>query len=59
MQVRVVRDCGEVMFSTGPTLLKKGTVHCLPRAEAYSLVREGIFVEATGATGETLNIPDI
>lgn len=58
MQVRVIQDYGEVMFSTGPTLLKQGTVHCLPRAEAYALVREGIFVEATGVTGETLNIPD-
>eukprot|EP00884_Botryococcus_braunii_P015069 jgi/Botrbrau1/23563/Bobra.0141s0031.1 len=59
MQVRVIQDYGEVMFSTGPTLLKQGTVHCLPRAEAYVLVREGIFVEATGATGETINIPEL
>lgn len=59
MQVRVVKDYGEVVFSTGPTLLKQGTMHCLPRAEAYTLVREGVLVEATGGTSETYNIPDV
>ena len=41
VEVRVMRDCGEVMFESGPVLLNEGTTHSLPRTEVEPLVRQG------------------
>ncbi|EIE24345.1 GINS complex, Psf1 component, partial [Coccomyxa subellipsoidea C-169] len=43
MYVRVLRDYGEVAFSMGSVVLKKGSTHFLPRAEADPLIREGVL----------------
>jgi hypothetical protein len=43
IEVRVLKDYGEVFLSLGRANLKKGTVHLLPRTEAEPLIREGVL----------------
>ncbi|KAI8924836.1 hypothetical protein BC831DRAFT_463381 [Entophlyctis helioformis] len=40
-EVRVVRDCGEVMTEGGPLLLETGTQHFLKRTDVEDLIRSG------------------
>ena len=43
IEVRVLKDYGEVFLTLGRANLKKGTVHLLPRTEAEPLIREGVL----------------
>ncbi len=43
VNVRVVRDYGEVSFSVGATQLAAGSVHTLPLEEAQPLLRAGVL----------------
>ena len=43
IEVRVLKNYGEVFLSLGRANLKKGTVHLLPRTEAEPLIREGVL----------------
>ncbi|KAK9806721.1 hypothetical protein WJX72_000554 [[Myrmecia] bisecta] len=43
LQVRVVKDYGEMMFSSGRFILRRNMVLFLPRHEVESLVREGVL----------------
>jgi enamine deaminase RidA (YjgF/YER057c/UK114 family) len=47
VQVRVLRDYGEVVFTSGKVSLQRGKSHWLPRDEAHPLVMDGVldFVE--------------
>ena len=45
VQVRVLRDCGEVMIEGGSVSLEKGTKHSLPRRDIEHLVRQGYLEE--------------
>ncbi len=51
MLVRVLRDAGEVVLSTGTVALLKGTMHYIPAAEADPLLRAGVLSAA--APGES------
>ena len=41
--VRVLRDAGDVVLSTGTVALLKGTVHLVPAVEADPLLRAGVL----------------
>ncbi len=43
VNVRVVRDYGEVAFSVGAAQLAAGSVHTLPLDEAQPLLRSGVL----------------
>ena len=51
--MRVLRDYGEVASSVGAVVLKKGSTHFLPRAEADALVREGVLAASEAAPLES------
>ncbi len=55
MFVRVVRDYGEVAFSVGSVVLRKGSTHFLPRAEADPLIREGVLRPSEAAPMEAFS----
>ena len=55
MYVRVLRDYGEVAFSMGSVVLKKGSTHFLPRAEADPLIREGVLCPSQSGPIEAFN----
>lgn len=44
--VRVLRDAGEVVTSTGTLPLQKGLVHLMPAVEADPLLRAGVLSAA-------------
>lgn len=50
-QVRVLRDFGEVVFSSGKISLQRGKSHWLPRDEAHPLVMDGVLEFVPGARG--------
>eukprot|EP00887_Chlorella_sp_A99_P003991 scaffold11.g3991.t1 len=43
VQVRVLRDYGEVVFSSGKVSLQRGKSHWLPRDEVHPLVMDGVL----------------
>ena len=43
MQVRVLRDYGDVIFSNGRVALQRGKSHWLPREEVHPLVMDGVL----------------
>jgi GINS complex subunit 1 len=45
IQVRVLKDCGEIMTETGAITLEKGTTHSLRRRDIEQLVRQGYLEE--------------
>jgi GINS complex subunit 1 len=45
IQVRVLKDCGEIMTETGAVTLEKGTTHSLRRRDIEQLVRQGYLEE--------------
>lgn len=55
MYVRVLRDYGEISFSMGSVVLKKGSTHFLPRAEADPLIREGVLCPSESGPMEAFN----
>jgi GINS complex subunit 1 len=48
VQVRVLKDFGDVVFSSGKVSLARGKSHWLPRDEAHPLVMDGVL-ELCGA----------
>ena len=51
LQVRVLRDYGEVVFSSGRVALERGKSHWLPRDEAHPLLMDGVL-ECVRAAGD-------
>jgi GINS complex subunit 1 len=45
IQVRVLRDCGEIMTEGGALTLEQGTTHSLRRRDVEHLVRQGYLEE--------------
>lgn len=43
INVRVLKDYGEVAFSVGPAQLAAGSVHTLPLDEVQPLIRAGVL----------------
>ena len=49
MEVRVLRDCGDIITDSGSTVhLQKNTVHHLRRTDVELLIRQG-YLEQTEA----------
>lgn len=48
--MRVLRDYGETMFTSGSVKLRRGQSHWLPREEAHALVMDGVL-ECVGCGG--------
>eukprot|EP00951_Prasinocladus_malaysianus_P043191 scaffold535726_cov32-Prasinocladus_malaysianus.AAC.1 len=44
IQVRCIKDHGDVEFSIGKVILAKDTAHLLPREEAEPFINSGILV---------------
>ena len=47
----MVRDYGEVVFSSGRVALERGKSHWLPRDEAHPLLMDGVL-ECVRASGD-------
>lgn len=43
MEIRVLRDCGEVVTDTGVVNLELNTTHYLRRADVDHLIRQGLL----------------
>lgn len=52
VQVRVLRDHPDVVFSSGKVSLQRGKSHCLPSHEVQPLIRDGVL-ELVGASGNS------
>ena len=44
IEVRVLKDCGEILTESGPVVLQKNTYHYLRRTDIEHLIRQN-FVE--------------
>eukprot|EP01041_Mallomonas_annulata_P002210 gene2210-4298_t len=42
IEIRVIRDCGEIMTDLGPVHLDAGTIHFLRRSDVETLIRQGL-----------------
>ncbi|RHY14553.1 hypothetical protein DYB37_000322 [Aphanomyces astaci] len=45
IQVRVVKDCGEIYTENGPVQLHANSTHFLRRADVESLIRQGLLMQ--------------
>lgn len=52
LQVRVLRDYSDVVFSSGKVSLQRGKSHWLPRDEVHPLIMDGVL-ELVGGAGNS------
>lgn len=43
VEVRVMKDCGEIVTATGTVHLEMNTTHFLPRSDVEHLIRQGFL----------------
>ena len=45
IEVRVLKDCGEIFTENGPVNLEINSTHFLRRVDVESLIRQGMLVQ--------------